>query len=256
MVGFSIKTNVSAGWLSNSANTEFGNFISSMRKLSSGLRINSGADDPAGLVISEQLRSRIASLNQEIENTSAQISKYETASSQVMEMRSKLTEMRTLAIGAANEGFNSEAAQQAYANTANYIADRFNADAANASYNGIALFDGSETALGEVTELTGVDLSTPQAAQDSIAAIDEKIAEIDALQVDIGATQKNELESQRRSLEVTSQNLQAAESQLRDTDFAMEYSSMVGNLIRMQSSLALMSHHEVSSKGVFKLLSS
>lgn len=231
-------------------------YASAAWKLASGLKINSAADDPAGLVISEQLRTRIASLNQEIENTSNLIHKYETGSSQVMELRSQLTEMRSLAIGAANEGFNSEAAQTAYDTQASYIVDRFNSAAGAAEFNGSKLLDGSEGSLGSVSTLEGVDLSTAASAQESIEVIDAAIAELDSIQVEIGATQKNELESRRSSLQITSENLIAAESQLRDTDYARQYSNMVMNMIKMQTSMALMSIDKTSSEGVLKLLSS
>ena len=87
----------------------------SMEKLSSGLSINSAADNPAGLIISEQLRSQIAGLNQRIANVTSSIHKYQTASSSISMLRTSLIELRSLALGAANEGLNSEAAQQAAA---------------------------------------------------------------------------------------------------------------------------------------------
>ncbi len=78
----------------------------SMEKLSSGFRINQAADDPAGLVISEQFRSQIAGLNRAIENSEGSISMIQTAEGALTEINSLLVSMRELAIHAANEGFN------------------------------------------------------------------------------------------------------------------------------------------------------
>jgi flagellin len=225
-----------------------------MERLSSGLRINRASDDPAGLVISEKFRSQIASLNQEIENTTHLIGKYETGSSTVMEMRSQLTELRTLAVGAANEGFNDEASQAAFAQASGYIVRSFNATADSAVYNGSNMLDGSEGSLACVSKLENVDLSSAEGAQASLAVIDEAIAELDSVQVELGATQKNDLEARRSTLQITAQNLQAAESQLRDVDYALEVATMVGEMIKVQSSLALMSHTKIQANMVLNML--
>lgn len=227
-----------------------------MARLSSGMKINSASDDPAGLVISERFRAQIASLNQEIENTTHLINKYETGSSTVMEMRSQLTELRSLAVSAANEGFNDETSQAALDRAADNIVDNFNRTADGAVYNGTNLFDGSEGSLANVAKLENVDLSSAEAAEASLALIDEKIAELDSVQIDLGATQKNALESRRSSLQITAQNLQAAESLLRDTDYAIEVVNMVREMIRLDASVALLSHTNIGANSVLKLLSS
>ena len=227
-----------------------------MARLSSGMRINSASDDPAGLVISERFRAQIASLNQEIENTTHLINKYETGSSTVMEMRSQLTELRSLAVSAANEGFNDDTSQAALDQAAGNIVDNFNRTADSAVYNGSNLLDGSEGSLASVSKLENVDMSSAAAAEASITVIDEAIAELDSVQVNLGATQKNDLESRRSSLEITAQNLQAAESLVRDADYALEIANMVGEMIKVQSSLALMSHTNIGANSVLKLLGS
>ncbi len=229
---------------------------SSLEKLSSGLKINSAADGPAELVISEHLRSQIASLNQEIENTSALIGKYETASSTLGSVSSFLTEIRSLAVGAANGGFNSEDAQAAYATAANSVVGSFNKLVSNAEYNGVKLFDGSEDALALVNQLQGIDLSSPEAASASIEAIDNAASELSTVQVEIGATERYRLREHLASLQITSQNLQAAESTVRDTDYALEFSRYAAEQLRFQVGLAMMSHIRLNSRTVLGLLES
>ena len=253
-MALSIRTDLGATLAGNGLNKNLNSLYGSLQRLASGKRINQASDDPAGLVISKQLQSQVASLNQEIENISANIGKYQTVSSSVVELRDDLTELRSLAVGAANAGFNSEAAQEAYAVAAESIVNTYNRTAANAHYNGSATLDGSEGALAEVTELTGIDLSSPEAAAASLEQIDAAAAELDHIMIDLGATQKNELESRRQSLEVTRQNLAAAESAITDADYAAEMSMFTANLIRSQASLALMGYNSVTSRSVLSLL--
>jgi len=228
----------------------------SIERLSSGLRINSASDDPAGLVISEQFRTQIASLNQEIDNISSSINKYQTVSSTVSGLRSQLTGLRSLAIGAANEAGNSEGAQEAFAAAAEDIVDAYNSTVKNAQYNGAKTLDGSEQSLADVSGLADIDLSTPEAAAASIEHIDEAIAELDSVQIELGSTQQNELESQQASLEVTRQNLIAAESQIRDIDFAQEYSNYIANMIRTQATMSMIVHAALIGSSVVSLLDS
>ena len=253
-MGISIRFDAGSSLVIRSFNSSYSNLLSSFEKLSSGLSINRASDGPAALVISEQLRSQIASLNQEIENTSATIMKYETGSSFVSEMRSKLTELRSLAVGAANEGGNSESAQTAYAATADYIVSSYNQILDTAEYNSMKLLNGSNGSLAKVSELEGIDLSSAEASEESMGIIDAAIEEIDSVQVDLAATQKNELEAHRASLEVTVQNLQAADSALRDTDYAQTYSSFIGEMIKFQASAALLTHSHLSANTVLSLL--
>jgi flagellin len=79
---------------------------SSLEKLSSGLKINRAADDAAGLIISEQMRSQLAGLNQAIDNTDTAIAMVQTAEGALDEMNSLLNKARELALHAANDGAN------------------------------------------------------------------------------------------------------------------------------------------------------
>ena len=123
----------------------------SLENLSSGLRINKSADDPAGLVVSENMRAQIAGLSQAIENSELATAMVQTAEGALTEVHSLLTSMRELAIHAANEGANS---------AADLAADQSEIDNAIATINRIAsqtqfgtkkLLDGSNGVTGTVT---------------------------------------------------------------------------------------------------------
>jgi flagellin len=251
---FSLNNSVSANNIFRNINLTHSLLIKSMEKLASGLRINRASDDPAGLVISEQMRSRIASLNQEIENVTVQINRYETGSSATLQLREMLTEMRSLAIAASNEGVNNSSMQAAYQAEANRLVDTYNFVVENTAFGTQELLDGSEGSLTTVPTLDYVDLSDAQSAEEAIERIDEEISRLDQTIAQLGATQKNDLESRLTNLRVESQNLTAAESQIRDTDFAMEFSTMLKNELLLHSSVSLLAHSFVTPQSVLGLL--
>ncbi|MEE9443948.1 MAG: flagellin [candidate division Zixibacteria bacterium] len=225
-----------------------------MEKLTSGLRINRASDDPAGLVISENLRSKIGSLNQEIENTTLAIRKYETADANIGELRSNLNELRAQAVGAANSGFNSQAMDDAYQATADNMTSTYNHIVDTASFNGSKIFGAGENSMADVSKLENIDFSTPEKVQQSIGQIDKALSELDAAQGQNGAHQKYGLEAHRSNLEVTVQNLQASESMIRDTDYLAEISNLLRDKITLKAGMALLAHSNVMSSSVLKLM--
>ena len=250
----SIRTDLGSRLTVSAFNQNLSGLYGSLERLATGQRINRAADDPAGLVISKQLQSQIASLNQEIENITAAIGKYQTVSGTVGELRSQLTELRSLAIGAANAPSNDETAQEAYANAAEDMVNTYNRAIANAQYNGAQTLDGSEGSLANVTRLEGIDLSSPERAAAAIEIIDRVASELDRTAIELGAAQKNDLGSRRQSLEITRQNLEAAESAITDTDYAMEISAFTAGLVRAQTTMVLLGHSFLSNRTVVSLM--
>jgi flagellin len=127
------------------------NLSKSMEKLSSGYRINRAADNPAGLVISEQFRAQIAGLNQAIANSEGSVNMIQTAEGALNEINNLLISMRELAIHAANEGFNDTAqleADQAEINNAIKTIDRISA---NTQFGTKKLLDGSKANIATIT---------------------------------------------------------------------------------------------------------
>src|SRR5687768_18515844 len=79
-----------------------------LQRLSSGLRINRGADDPAGLIASEGLRSEIAGINQAIDNSQRASNVISTAEGSLSEVASLLPNIKSLIVQAANSGALSQ----------------------------------------------------------------------------------------------------------------------------------------------------
>jgi flagellin len=227
--------------------------LKTIEKLSSGWRVNRASDDPAALVISEQLRSRIASLNQEIENTTMMIRKYETAESVLGELRTQARSVRVM-VEAASDVTTGDGARDILQTAVAAAAERYSYLVKTASYNGTVFFDGSEGSMASLSPLTGIDTSSPEAAVNSLRLLDQAEAELYAAQVDIGAVQKYELEARRATLEVTEANLTASEESIRGSDVALDVADMIREKLQMEADIAMMFHAGMNRRAIISIL--
>lgn len=117
----------------------------SVEKLSSGLRINKGADDPAGLIISERLGAQISGLGQAIQNAQEAVSLVQTAEGALTEVNAMLNNMRTLAVHAANTGVNDADAIAADQQQVDSALDSIQKIAENTRFQQVKLLDGSRS---------------------------------------------------------------------------------------------------------------
>src|ERR1700704_418106 len=116
----------------------------SMEKLSSGYRINSAADDAAGLGISEKMRSQIRGLAQAQRNIQDGVSMVQTAEGNLDEVHSMLQRVRELAVQYKNGSLDSNA-RTAIQNEVNQLSSEIDRIGSQAQFNGIHLLDGSAT---------------------------------------------------------------------------------------------------------------
>jgi flagellin len=108
-----INTNIAAVRTIRHLNETDRKLAESLERLSTGFRINRGADNPAGLVVSEQMRGQIAGLNQAIANSELATTMIQTAEGALTEANTALIRIRELALHAANEGATDAKAQEA-----------------------------------------------------------------------------------------------------------------------------------------------
>jgi flagellin len=112
-MGMQINTNVTAmNALTNLDNVNSA-VSTSIERLSSGLRINTAADDPSGYIISQNLKAQIGGLNQAISNSQEATNLIQTAEGGLSQVTSLLDSIRQLAVHAANTGVNDQVAVQA-----------------------------------------------------------------------------------------------------------------------------------------------
>jgi len=119
-----------------------------LQKLSSGMRINSAADAPAELMISERMRAQVSGLNQAIRNSETSISMMQTAEGSLNEVSAMLINMRQLALHAANAGTNDEKMLQADQTEIENLLATLDQIAKSTQFGTRVLFDGSNEAAG------------------------------------------------------------------------------------------------------------
>ncbi len=137
------------------------NLSLSLEKLSSGYRINRGADDPAGLLISEQLRAQIGGLDQATRNASDAVSMVQTAEGALTEMNTTLNSIRSLAVHAANTGANDANSVMADQTAVDKAIQSMQRIAVTTKFAGKYLLDGSsgvtfgETSTSALSSISG-----------------------------------------------------------------------------------------------------
>ncbi|WP_447975606.1 flagellin N-terminal helical domain-containing protein [Nitrospira sp. Kam-Ns4a] len=231
----------------------------SVQRLSSGLRVNSAADDPAALAISINLRAQISSLNQAIANANNGVSLLQVADSSAGTMSNLLSQMRALAVQASSGTLDSQS--QSYLDN-EFVALRSEIDriAETTEFNGVKLLSGSQTVTLQIgfrssandqlslslTDLhtaslgiSAVNISTAANAQSAIAALDTALNNVASAQATYGVYQ-NRLQATVSNLQVSTTNFQSADSVLRDADIAAETAKFTRNQVLVQAGTAVL----------------
>lgn len=120
----------------------------SIERLSSGFKVNRGADGPAALIISEKQRAQIAGLRQAIDNTEKAVSVVQTAEGALNEISNILVKVRSLALDSANAGVNGDDAFNANQSEIANSLDTINRIANNTQFGDKNLLDGSAGITG------------------------------------------------------------------------------------------------------------
>lgn len=149
-MSFRINHNISSINAQRQLGINTTNQAKTLERLSSGMKINRGADGPASLVISERLRAQIAGLHQAIDNSETSISMVQTTESALSEINRMLISARQVALHAANEGVNDELMMQADQNEIDNVLDTLDRIAAYTQFGTKTLLDGSRGANGVV----------------------------------------------------------------------------------------------------------
>lgn len=143
-----IQNNVSALNAQHNLSRSQNNLNTSIERLSSGFKVNRGADGPAALVISEKQRAQIAGLKTAIDNTDKAVAVVQTAEGALTEINSLLVKARSLSIDSANTGVNDADALAANQAEIDNVLDTINRIAANTQFGDSNLLDGSSGLQG------------------------------------------------------------------------------------------------------------
>ncbi len=153
-MSFRINTNVTALNALRNLGNNSDSLSQSITRLSTGLRINSAADDPAGLIISEKYKAQIGGLDQAIKNSQDGVNYAKTADGALQEVNNLLLSARSLAVAAANTGTLSASAIQADQTQLASIAASISRIAANTQFGAKKLLDGTSGVVASITDAT------------------------------------------------------------------------------------------------------
>ena len=263
-----IQTNIAAFDAERNLSATSMRMQHSMARLSSGYRINSAADDAAGLAISEKLRAQIGGLAQANSNAQDGISLVQTAEGSLNEVHAMLQRVRDLAVQYKN-GTLSTDDRTAIQSEVNQLGSEIERIGQSAAFNGISLLANSGTITfqvgandGDAIAVSTISLGTAVGSSvftlsvtgsSDISQIDSAINAVSAQRADFGAVQ-NRLEHTINNLSTYQENLTASESQIRDVDMASEMVEFTKDQILQQAGTSMLSQANQLPNSVLSLL--
>jgi len=250
-----------------------------MAELSTGQRINSAADDAAGLAISNKLTSQIRSLDMAVRNANDGIAMLQTADGATDVMTNMLMRMRELAIQSANDT-NSQSDRDALQSEFLQLQEQTSNTILNTSWNGMKLLDGDAGTSGNVRFQIGAQgddsIALPLAtlnsgdvssalnssvlidsqadASASIDLIDKALVQIDEARSQWGAVM-NRLTHAADNASHVSLKSSESRSRILDTDYAKATAELARSMILNEAGSAMLSQANQQPYYVLSLLS-
>ena len=284
-MSLSILTNTSAMQtqisLSNSSNA----VSTAMQRLSSGLRINSAADDAAGYAISQGLTSQVNGLQQASQNVSDATSMVQTADSALNNVQSMLQRVSELAVQYQN-GDLSTSDKSDIQGEVNQLTQEIDRQKGAVQFNGINLLDGSAGTGGAVTFQVGPSSSDTLSVSfqniesssnlgtsalhagakastggtvfdlsqsGAVSAISTAINNISSLAATLGAVQ-NRLQYTSTSISTTQENMSSSLSSIQDVNMASEMTTLTQQQVLQQAGTAMLAQANSQPQLVLKLI--
>lgn len=273
-ISFSVNNNASASNILSNLSYVQNQLQSSYQQLSSGNRINSAADDPAGYAIAQQMTSQVNGLNQATQNAQTGISLIQTASGAMNQVESILQTMNTLAVEASN-GTQNTADLSNLQSEFTALSNQINNIGSQTQYNGFQLLNGTystssltlqvgaqsgqslqftiQTISSSALGLSSASISTTNGAQTAISAVQAAITSLSAWQAQIGAVQ-DQLNYTVSNLQNSAENLQNAESTITNTNMAQTYTQFSQQQVLNQVGISMLGQAQQQPQAILKLL--
>lgn len=270
-----VNNNLSALNAYNNVNQTDMAMSKAISQLSSGLQIQTAADNPAGYVTAEGLQSQANGYTQAISNAQNGVSLIQTASGALNQIASILQTMNSLALASANGATNDTNSLNANQQEFTALSNEINQISNTTQFGTTQLLDGSFsnqtlqvgafdntnnqitlTIQGVSTGALGVgslSVASAPSAQAAASAVQAAISQVASIEANVGATQ-NQLTAVVANLTVGQQNLQSAYSGIVDVNFAQATTTYSTDQILMQSGVAMLSQAQQTPSLVLKLL--
>jgi flagellin len=271
-----INTNVKSIVAQNAMSVNNRSMSKAMEQLSTGKRINTAADDAAGLAIGNRMTSQIKALNQGVRNANDAISMMQTAEGATKEITNMLQRMRELSVQAANDTYGTTD-RTAISTEVGQLQAEVTRIATNTQWNGMAILS-STTAYSAVSFQVGTEgdaasqitmafsamsagaltvaaltVSSNTFAQAAIELLDTAITTVDTFRSTLGS-KINRMTSAADNLANVSMNTSASRSQIEDTDYAQATTELARTQIIQQASTAMLAQANQAPQAVLSLL--
>jgi flagellin len=272
-VSIGILTNVSSISAANRVSVTSRNMARSMERLSSGMRINSAADDAAGVAVATGLEATTRSLQQAQRNANDAAAMLQTVEGAYGNVSDVMIRMRELAVQAANDTLTDS--DRTNLNTEfTQLVSEIDRISEVTEFNGTSLMNAANTFTFQVgskndanhqlkVDLVQVDaaflkvdaakIETLADAQAALDSIDEGLVELNEERAVVGAN-INQLTWAADSLGVSNENLSRALAQIRDVDIAQESANFTSQQVLMQAGVSMLSQANAQPNLALRLL--
>lgn len=274
-MGISINTNVNALLAQGYLNVNQAGYSLAQQRLASGFRINSAADDPAGLAISTSMTNTSAALRQGVRNGNDGISLVQTAQTAIMDISNLVTQMTQLAAQASSGTYSSSQLSNLDTQFQALLSEVSRVSAVTA-FNGVSLLNGTTSSIavqvgsGNTSNdrltvslsnmstgtaglsISGLSLTSNSNAQSALSTLSGLTA-INTALASLGASQSNLTAAVSYDDNVAT-SLDTAKSRIMDTDYSVESSNMSKFNILNQSNLAMLAQANAAPNQVLQLL--
>jgi len=246
----------------------------SMQRLSSGLRVNSAKDDAAGLAIADRMNAQVRGMNVAVRNANDAISLSQTAEGAIGKLSDMVQRMRELAVQSAN-GTNTNADRTNLDAEYQQLGQEITRTIGATSFNGLNILAGNAGAQdfqvgansgqtvtitttdlsgnGDVTAVTGGDITTAGTAATAITNLDTLVNTLNTERATYGAAQ-NRFDAIVSVLQVSSENQAGARGRIMDADFASETANLSRAQILQQAGNAMVAQANQLPQQVLALL--
>ena len=287
-MSLSILTNTTAMQTAIGLNKSSNAVSQAMQRLSSGLRINSAADDAAGYAISQGLTAQVNGLQQASQNVSDATSMVQTADSSLNNIQSMLQRISELAVQYQN-GDLSSTDKSDIQSEVNQLTSEIDRQKGSVQFNGINLLDGSAGTAGtgvtfQVGPGTGDTLTVSFANIEGTSGLDSSVGfswgsgsvsgstqvfdlsqanavsliqgainNISTMAATLGAVQ-NRLQYTSNAISVTQENMSSSLSNIQDVNMATEMTTMTQQQVLQQAGTAMLAQANSQPQLVLKLI--
>ncbi len=266
-MGLTINTNLEAMNASRNLNNTENMLSGTMQRLSSGLRVNTAADDVAGYAISQSLQAQVNGLDQASQNIQDAVALAQTAQGALNDINTMLQRIRELGVQYAN-GTTSTEDKEAISSEAEQLVEEIKRVGETTQFNGVNLLKGEEEITFQVgandKETIGVKTielykeiekikGVLETGKEPLKEIDESINTVSKLAGEFGSVQ-DRIQFTQSNLEVYSQNLTSAVSAITDVNMATEMTNFTKDQVLQEAGVSILAQANQLPDATLKLL--